>query len=58
MVTATLTETFNQAVRLAAANFEIINRDSIEPWIDCNHHLKQGSASTKAARLQAAIIQI
>jgi hypothetical protein len=28
---ATLTETFDQAIRLAAANFEIINRDSVEP---------------------------
>jgi hypothetical protein len=28
---ATLTETFDQAVRLEATNFEIINRDSIEP---------------------------
>jgi hypothetical protein len=28
---ATLTETFNQVIRPAAANFEIINRDSIEP---------------------------
>ncbi len=31
-------ETFNRVERLAIINFETVSRDSIVPYIDCNHH--------------------
>ena len=35
---AMIAETFNRVITLAIINFETVSRDSIVPYIDCNHH--------------------
>ena len=35
---AMIVEKFNRVITLAIVNFETVSRDSIEPYIDCNHH--------------------
>jgi hypothetical protein len=40
-VIAMIAETFNRLITLAIVNFETVSRDSIVPYIYCNHHKKK-----------------